>query len=95
MTRYEQAKHLGWRCFYDERSNSIRSCPENYCLAERLNRKWRAHPDAIKVADIDAVRRALVEFSSGSTGGGLADIIRHHVHFVEPVVPSEPEPVTQ
>ena len=40
MTAYDQARQLGHRVFYEPATETIRQCPENYCLAVRRDGMW-------------------------------------------------------
>ena len=51
---YEEARKLGRRVFYEESTQTIRLCPENYRLADRREtergEQWTADPDEAVIA---------------------------------------------
>ena len=51
---WETARKLGRRVFYEESTQTIRLCPENYRLADRREtergEQWTADPDAAVIA---------------------------------------------
>lgn len=76
MTAWEQAHKLGRRAFYERSTDTLRSCPENYCLAHRVGGRWRAYRDEGATRALhDAFDLALQAYRDGSTGDALADLL--------------------
>lgn len=75
---YKTAKELNKRVFYEEYTDTIRTCPENYCVAVRRNGQF-----SCAGFDLDGAlsnKRGVISLTiamhqAGSTGGGLAEAI--------------------
>lgn len=76
MRAWEIAYQLKRRAFYERATDTLRLCPENYCLATRSNKKWKAYRDegATKTMH-DKIQAVLDEWQNGSTGDALAEEI--------------------
>jgi len=82
---WNTAMQLKKRMFWEEATETIRTCPENYCVAARVKKDGQYH----WVTDIDAalrpqlyfVQAAIREYEHGSTGQALADAIAEQVRL--------------
>ena len=52
MRAWEVAHKEGRRVFYESATDTVRACPENYCLAVRTGDSWGPHPWEGAIADI-------------------------------------------
>lgn len=62
MRAYDQARAAGLPVFYEAATDTIRTCPENYCLAVQRGGRWTPFVDA----------------GVGRQRAGLAAVIRRH-----------------
>jgi hypothetical protein len=72
---WERAYQMGRRAFYERYTDTIRACPENYCLADGGPGKWRLYRDGAMRAYWPAIERVIAEWGQGSTSDALADEI--------------------
>ena len=75
MSAWEIAYKANRKVFYEAATDTIRQCPENYCLAH-CNGKWRPFLDAaspVKLKDLLAV--LTLANDTGITGDELARLI--------------------
>ena len=76
MRDWEKAKILGKRVFYETYTDTIRLCPENYCLAQQqLNGKWKVYNDAAVKDKHGKIQEIIDIWQNGSTAEALADEI--------------------
>ena len=74
-TAWDTAYALGRRVFYESATQTIRQCPENYCLAVRRDGRWRPDIDAASTINAHSLGQVLTQYQDGSTGDGLAEAI--------------------
>lgn len=72
MKSYDEARIMGKRAFYERATDSIRLCPENYCLAVKANGKWKAYDDGAIRDKWAIIQTTIDEWQNGSTGDALA-----------------------
>ena len=76
LSSWEVAYRTGRRAFYESATDTIRACPENYCLAIRVNGEWQAYRDEGATRRFHDVIQALVETIEGApSDDALADEI--------------------
>ena len=73
MNQYEEAQIMGKRTFVENSTETIRTCPENYCLAHRKNGRWQAYRDEGITRHLhDRIQETLDTWQGGSTSAALA-----------------------
>lgn len=76
LSDWEKANILGKRAFYERSTQTIRACPENYCLAHRGPNGWQRYGEDNATRGwwtlIDNVIRT---YKNDSTGDALASLI--------------------
>jgi hypothetical protein len=78
MTSWEQAARLGRRAFFERETMTLRTCPENFCLAVYRYGRWKAFADGAVVdgalkTTVNQIQAVLDTWQGGSTGDALAD----------------------
>jgi hypothetical protein len=73
LSDWQQAKIMGKRAFYERSTNTIRACPENWCLAVRTESGWQRYGrDSATRQWWSALDKTLDNFGKWSTGDALA-----------------------
>lgn len=76
---WEAARQLGRRAFYERATETLRTCPENYCLAARQEVRgryvWRPFVDAALREHETTIVAEIERWAAGSTGDALAEAV--------------------
>ena len=72
---WERARRLKRRAFYESATQTIRSCPENYCLAIGGPGCWRPSVDAAIAHKAPQIVAQIALYARHSTSDALADAI--------------------
>jgi len=78
LSDWEKARILDKRAFFERSTNTIRSRPENYCLAYRRSATgiwWVYTREAATKGKHHLIARVLAEYSRWSTADALAEEI--------------------
>jgi len=74
MRDIEIALTLRKRAFYERYTETLRLCPENYCLAHKAQKKWCVYRDEGATRKLhDKIQEALDTWQNGSTAEAIAD----------------------
>lgn len=76
LSDWDKAHILGKRTFYERSTQTIRACPENYCLAHKGDNGWKRYGnDNATRGWWTAIDRTIEIWKGGSTGEALATAI--------------------
>jgi hypothetical protein len=85
QSAWELANQQGRRAFYERATDTLRSCPENYCLAYRTkDGRWHVYRDeGATRAQHDAFAKIILDWQAGSTGDAIADLLGEHLRSID------------
>jgi hypothetical protein len=80
---WNEAQKLGKRVFWEASTETIRVCPENYCVAARQHTPdgytWITDWDGALRPYWPQINATIREYEGGSTAQALADVIAERV----------------
>ncbi len=84
---WESAQQLGRRVFFEAATETIRQCPENYCLLVRVGNQWRMEIDAASPINGHSMGIVLNQHGWGNEMDGdvLADAIEEAFWGSQPI----------
>lgn len=82
---WDEARRLNKRLFWETATETIRVCPENYCVAARMRTgdgyKWVTDIDGALKPYLQSIRAVIATYENGSTAQALADVIAENVYI--------------